>query len=179
MNRAFRSRKISCRGPPLAQRDILLAQAERKMEVLTGLDAKTIPAPNHFATWRTDRRWKTRKAASSCSPLENGATNAHTWEFVNFLERWHKSLFFVEAGSDMASDHVARAGDRRGSIQRVVVAEPRRRAGGHREVAAAAPLATNDTVAQHGVAFTYQVDQFPPREVLDEIEQKVNVEELE
>jgi transaldolase len=41
------------------------------------------------------------------------------------------------------------------------------------------PPATNDAVAQSDITFTRQIDRLPPQDVLEEIEQKVNVEKLE
>jgi transaldolase len=41
------------------------------------------------------------------------------------------------------------------------------------------PPATNEAVEKSGRTFTRQVDKLPPQEVLDEIDQKVNVEHLE
>lgn len=41
------------------------------------------------------------------------------------------------------------------------------------------PPTTNDAVAKSGVTFTRQVDQLPPQEVLDEIDQKVDIAKLE
>jgi len=41
------------------------------------------------------------------------------------------------------------------------------------------PPATNEAVAKTGVTFTRQVDQLPPKEVLDEIDQKVDIAKLE
>jgi transaldolase len=41
------------------------------------------------------------------------------------------------------------------------------------------PPATNDAVAQSNITFTRQIDRLPPQDMLEEIEQKVNVEKLE
>jgi transaldolase len=41
------------------------------------------------------------------------------------------------------------------------------------------PPATNDAVAKSGLTFTRQVDQLPPKEVLDEIDRLVDMEHLE
>ena len=41
------------------------------------------------------------------------------------------------------------------------------------------PPATNDAVARSGLTFTRQIDHLPPQSVLDEIEQKVDMQEME
>ena len=41
------------------------------------------------------------------------------------------------------------------------------------------PPATNDAVAKSGLTFTRQVDQLPPKEVLDEIDRLVSTEHME
>jgi len=41
------------------------------------------------------------------------------------------------------------------------------------------PPGTNDAVAKSGVTFKREVDQLPPKEVLDEIDQKVDIAKLE
>ena len=41
------------------------------------------------------------------------------------------------------------------------------------------PPSTNDAVARSGLTFTRQIDHLPPQSVLDEIEQKVDMQEME